>query len=346
MQLNAVSVDLSKSVFQLSVTNTHGKIVDRKRLSRDQFQKWLGTHEPIRLVMEGCATCHYWGRVAEGFGHEAKILHPKYVKAYVRRNKTDAADADALIRADRDQELFAVAVKSEAQQAMQGLHCIRERWVRTRTACINEVRGLFGEFGIVLAAGVSGFAAKAMSRIGELPSLLQASIDAVVEEILSLNARIKQIDHQLKALACTEPTAQALMEVPGVGVNIATATLGRVPNMHAFKRGRSFGSWMGLTAKEHSSGHKRRLGSITKAGDTRLRVLYIHGARSALLAAKRKQAKEKPLTALEVWAIETEARVGHNKAAVALANKMARIIWVICTRGERFDGNYKLKFEN
>lgn len=346
MQFNAVSVDLSKTVFQLSLTNAVGKIIDRKRLSRSQFHKFLATHEPVRLIIEGCATCHYWGRVAQGFGHEVKILHPKYVKAYVRRNKTDAADADALIRADRDQELFAVAVKSEAQQAMQGLHRIRDRWVKARTACINEVRGLFGEFGVVVAPGACGIAAKVMARVGELPTLIHASIEAVVDEIQSLNLRLKVIDRELKAIAMTDPVAQALMAVPGIGVNIATATISRVPNMHAFRRGRSFASWMGLTAKEHSSGHKRRLGSITKAGDTRLRVLYIHGGRSALLAAKRKQANGKPLSALESWVVETEARVGHNKATVALANKMARIAWAISTRGTKFNGDHKLQFQN
>lgn len=345
MQLNAVSVDLSKSVFQLSLTNDIGKIVDRKRLSRSQFEKWLHKSKPIRLVMEGCATSHYWGRVALRLGHDVKILHASYVSPYVRRNKTDASDADALIRADADHDLFPIALKSEDQQALQLLQTIRSRWVKTRTACFNEVRGLFAEFGVVLPKGCGDFAANVMTELSRIPKLLHDSVEAIVDEILLLNRRIKELDKQLQHCVQADEIAQRILTVPGVGPQIAVGTLSRVPNMHAFKRGRSFSCWMGLTAKEHSSGQRRKLGSITKAGDPELRVFYIHGGRSALLAARRKQSAEKELTALEVWALETEDRIGHNKATVALANKMARIAWAIYTQGTTFDGNHALNYK-
>lgn len=344
MQLNAVSVDLSKSVFQLSITNGVGKIVDRKRLSRTQFEKWLCKSDPVRLVMEGCATCHYWGRVARELGHDVKILHANYVRPYVRRNKTDASDADALIRADADHDLFPIGIKSEAQQALQLLQSIRSRWVKTRTASINEIRGVFAEFGVILSKGCGGFAGKVMAEMSRLPQLLHHAVEAVVDEILELNERIKEIDRQLKACVQQDETAKRLLTVPGVGPQVAVGTISRVPNMHAFKRGRSFSSWMGLTAREHSSGNRRKLGSITKAGDPELRVLYIHGARSALLAAKRKRASEMELSALESWALETETRAGHNKATVALANKMARIVWALYTKGTEFNGDYSLQY--
>ncbi len=346
MQLNAVSVDLSKTVFQLSITNRAGKISDRRRLNRSEFQEYLKTSEPIRLVMEGCATCHHWGRVALGQGHEVKILHPRYVKPYVRRSKTDAGDADALIRADRDKELFAVAVKSEAQQALQSLHTIRTRWVKSRTGCMNELRSLFCEFGIVLPRGCRDFAGQVMATIDQLPQVMHKTVIGIVEELLSVSERVKALDVQLKEIAKTDVTTQSLMTVPGVGVMIATATVSRVPDIKAFRRGRSFSSWLGLTAREHSSGQKRKLGRITKAGDTQLRVLYIHGGRSVILAVKRKFTGDKPLSAFERWVLETERRIGHNKAAVAVANKMARMVWALSVRGGEFDGDHQLKFDS
>ena len=340
MQLNPVSVDLSKSVFQLSIADSAHNIKRRRRLSRPQFHKWLATSEPVHLVMEACATSNYWGRTARELGHDVKLLHPKYVTPYVRRNKTDAADADALIRADLDSELKPVPIKSEHQQAIQGLHRVRQQWVGTRTKRINNVRALMAEYGIALPCGVSRIEQRLSECLDRIPPLLAQALTALIEEIGQLRIRIADIDNQLKQLAKSDPTIERLTTLPGVAHITATALVGRVGDIHAFPRARSFASWLGLTPGEHSSGKKRRLGSITRAGDSYLRVLLIHGARSAILAAARKVRRGHRLTTVETWALELAVRAGHNKAAVAMANKMARALWAMWTREQDYAPRY------
>ena len=340
MQLNPVSVDLSKSVFQLSIADNAHNILKRERLSRPQFHKWLAKSEPVHLVMEACATSNYWGRTARELGHDVKLLHPRYVTPYVRRNKTDAADADALIRADLDSELKPVPVKSEHQQAIQGLHRVRQQWIGTRTARINTVRALMAEYGVSLPRGISRIEQRLNDHLDKIPPLLANALTALIKEISQLRTRIDDIDSQLKQLVTKDPKAQRLTTMPGVAHITATALVGRVADIHAFPRARSFASWLGLTPGEHSSGQKRRLGSITRAGDSYLRVLLIHGARSALLGAARKMRRGQRLTTLEAWGLDLAIRAGHNKAAVGMANKMARTLWAIWTREEDFKPKY------
>lgn len=342
MKLNLVGVDLSKSVFQLSITDRNRRIVSRKRLSRSQFHRWLVTTESMHLVMEACGTSHYWGRTALALGHQVTLLHAKYVKPYVRRNKTDAADADALIQAIQDHDLKPIPVKSEAHQALQSIHRIREQWKSARVARLNAARSLLAEFGLILPERVS--TARLREAAEKTPPLLQPTLGALIDEIDVLSARRKEVDNILKAFATHDGKCQWLMQVSGVGIITATAAVARVPNIHAFPRGKSFASWLGITCREYSSGSTRRLGPISKNGDCYLRTLIIHGARSALLAAKRKAKSKRTLTRIEQWAINTEYRVGHNKATVALANKMARIMWAVWTRKEPFNGNDALRF--
>ena len=344
MAIVVVGVDLSKSVFQLSLADAKHHVVDRKRLSRAQFHRFLAQTVPVRLVMEACGTSHYWGRTAQYFGHEVKLLHAKYVKAYVRRTKTDAADADALILADRDKSLHPIPVKSEELQALQGLHRIREQWKRARTARISEARALLAEFGISIPKGARGVGKQLTAGSEYSPILMQPALQDLTQEIDDLAQRIKRIDHALAAYADTNPEAQVLLGIQGVGVIVATAFVARVPSIHVFNRGRSFACWLGLTCREYSSGQTRHLGRITKQGDRYLRMMLIHGARAALMAARRKAANDRRLTRLETWAVNTQARIGHNKATVALANKMARIIWAVWTRHETFNGDDALRF--
>jgi len=343
MTITVAGVDLSKSVFQLSLADSKQHVVERKRLSRRQFHRFLSQSKPIRLVMEGCGTSHYWGRTAQSFGHEVKMLHAKYTKAYVRRSKTDAADADALILADNDSSLHPIPVKSEELQALQSLHRIREQWNTARVARLCEAYALLGEFGINVTTG-RGIERRLTAGVEQVPVLLQSTLWELITEIAELKQRIKHVDAVLESYAKTNADVQALLTIQGVGVTIATAMVARVPNVHAFKRGRAFASWLGITSREYSSGATRRLGRITKQGDSYLRMMIIHGARAALMAARRKAAHGKALTKLETWAVTTQSRIGFNKATVALANKMARIIWAVWTRHEGFDGNYSLQF--
>jgi transposase len=337
MNATTIGVDLSKSVFQLSLSNSAGRVVDRKRLSRAQYERFLAQQPAAEIVMEACATAHHWARTAREHGHDACLLHAQYVRPYVRRNKTDSADADALVRARRDPELKPVAVKSVDQQALQGLHRIRQQWIATRRQRINLARACLAEFGVSLPAGTTGIIRRLHEVVDRVPATLVAALTPILDEIGVLEERTKQLDRQLTLIAKAHPDVQRLLTIPGVGVIIATAMVGSVADIHRFQRARPFAAWLGLTPREHSSGQTRHLGRISKQGDAYLRMLLTHGARSALLLAHRQASKgEHTLTSLQRWVLELEQRTNHNKATIALANKMARIIWVTWTQQQTY----------
>jgi transposase len=223
------------------------------------------------------------------------------------------------------------------QQAMQSVHRIRQQLIDTRKQRINLARSLFAEFGVPLPKGTKDIVARFRANQASLPGLLNQALSPVLEEISDLKARVDALDQQLKQFAADHPLVQQLMTIPGVGVTTATALFGSVPDIHQFRRGRQFSAWLGLTPREFSSGNKRVLGRISKRGDKYLRMLLIHGARAALLAAHRKRSGDKPLTRLERWATDLQQQRHHNIATVALANKMARIIWAVWTRGETYN---------
>lgn len=344
MKSTTIGIDLAKSVFQVSTADASQRIVKRQRLTRSQFERLIATAPAARLVMEGCSSAHHWGRMALRHGHQVSLLHPLYVRPYVRRNKTDAADADALVRASADPELKPIAVKSVHQQALQSLHRIRAQWQRSRVSRINEARALLAEFGVVLPRGTRDIGARLHAVMDELPELMQFTFAELIAEIGETQQRIKRLDHLLRQLLEHDPDGQRLTAIAGIGVTIASAALGRVNDIHAFKRGRAFASWLGLTPREYSSGNHRTLGRISRRGDCYLRMLLIHGARAALLAAKRARLRGQNLTELQRWALETDARCGHNKATVALANKMARIMWAVWTRQSAFNGDHARRY--
>jgi transposase len=268
----------------------------------------------------------------------------RYVRAYVRRNKTDAADADALVRASRDRDLRPIAIKSEYQQALQRLHRIRAQWQSSRVARINEARDLLAESGIVLPRGSADIGRRLHDVIEQLPELLQFTLAELISEIAEYQDKLKRLDKKLKKQVEQDPIGQQLLANPSIGPTIASAALGRVSNIHAFRRGRTFASWLGITPREYSSGSTRRLGRISRQGDAYLRMLLIHGARSALLAAKRARSRQQILTELQRWVLATEARIGHNKTSVALANKMARILWAVWTKNIAFNGDHARRY--
>lgn len=342
MELNPVSVDLAKSVFQLSFANNRYRITDRKRLSRRQMHRFVITHEPVHLIMEACATSHYWGRLAQHHGHQVTLLHANYVRPYVRRNKTDSADADALLQAVQDHELKPVPVKSENHQALQSVHRVREQYKSTRVTYLNLVRALLAEFGIALPKGTGE--ARMREQVDAVPEMMRSALTDALDHAEQLKQQIKAIDRALSCYAAADPICQQLLPISAIGVTTATALVARVPDIHVFRQGRSFANWLGITAREYSSGGTRRLGGITKRGDTYLRTLLVHCGRSGLLMVRRKVAKDQPLTRLERWAYQTEQRVGHNKAAVAFANKLARVIWAVWSHNRVFDGNDANRF--
>ena len=332
MNATTVAVDLAKSVFQLAVADSHWKIVETHRLTRTQFERWFANRSVGRVVMEACGSAHHWARWLNGLGIEVLLLPPAYVRAYVKRNKTDAADAAALLEACRASDIQPVRVKSVEQQALQGLHRTRSLWMGTRTSRINALRGFCREFGIVLSQG-SRVGVEQMSRVladphSAVPELIRGTMRLLVEEIRLLEQRIGELERTLAQVARQSPACTTLLSIPGVGLLTATAMVAATSgNVAHFKSARHFASWLGLTPKEYSSGSTRHLGRISKRGDRYLRMLLTHGARSVLRASVVARQAGRPLDGLREWAGAVQGRTNHNKAACALANKLARICY-------------------
>jgi transposase len=339
---NLIGVDLAKSVFQLAIADHQFHITGTKRLSRSQFYQYFFKHTPITVVMETCGTAHYWARTLGEMGHQVILLPAQYVKPYVRRNKNDRNDACALIEAVRNREIRPVPVKTEYQQAIQALHRLRHQYVRTRTSRINTLRAMLREFGVVVPMGPKAAIQTTTEAIDTLHELMRPSVIAVLEELRQLQLRITELEKQLKQVAKDDIVIQRFLQINGVGLLSATAMRAAVQSPDQFKNGRQLAAWLGLTPREYSSGNQRYLGRISKRGDKYLRMLLVHGARSVLARIKSpKRDQNEPISRLQQWALQLEQRVGHNKAAVALANKMARIMWASWMHERDFSGNYQ-----
>ena len=342
MNATTVAVDLAKSVFQLAVADSHWKIVETQRLTRTQFERWFVNRQVGLVVMEACGSAHHWARWLNGMDIEVKLLPAAYVRAYVKRNKTDAADAMALLDAARASDMRPVKVKSVEQQALQGLHRIRSLWMGTRTSRINALRGFCREFGIAISLG-SRVGIEQISRVladphAAVPELIRGMMKLLIEEIRLLEARIGQIERELSVVAKHNVACTTLLSIPGVGLLTATAMVAATSgNVAHFRSARHFASWLGLTPKEHSSGSTRHMGRISKRGDRYLRMLLTHGARSVLRVTTVAERAGRPVEGLRQWARAVQGRTNHNKAACALANKMARICYATLRDGVSYD---------
>ena len=343
MNTTTVAVDLAKSVFQLAVADSTWRVAEQHRLTRSQFERWFINRSVSLVIMEACGSAHHWARQLNALGIDVKLLPPSYVRAYVKRNKTDAADARALLEAARCADIAPVKIKSVEQQALQGLHRTRSLWMGTRTSRINALRGFCLEFGISIATG-SRIGIEQMSRVladpdSAVPTIIRTAMTFLVEEIRLLEVRINQIERELTVLAKQSPACTTLLSIPGVGLLTATAMVAATSGSVAhFKDARHFSSWFGLTPKEHSSGSNRRLGRISKRGDRYLRMLLTHGARSILRAAAVAHAAGKQIDGLRQWALGVQLRSNHNKATCALANKLARICYATLRDCEPYTG--------
>ncbi len=330
--------DVGKSVLEVAGSDRPGRVRERHRLSRSQFSRFVSERRPATVLMEACGTAHFWGRHAQASGHRVVLLPPHAVRPYVPRNKTDRADVNGLLEASRNERIRPVPVKSIAQQTLGALHRLRSTWQATRTARINTVRGLLREFGITIPVGSNQVVPRVRQLLGDpetAPDLLDALRPALMEavsEIRELEVRIRTVEKQINALAVQTPVVGRLRTIPGVGLLTSTALFAFVGEVQRFPSGRHFSSYLGLTPRESSSGLHRRLGAISKRGDTYLRMLLIHGARAVLFHAKKQRCPGH----LQMWALRLEAQRGHNKAAVALANKLARIVWAVWTTGSDF----------
>jgi transposase len=347
MNTTTVAVDLAKSVFQLAVTDASWKVLETHRLTRSQFERWFINRDVSMVIMEACGSAHHWARWLNSLGIEVKLLPAQYIRAYVKRNKTDAADAAALLEAARASDIRPVRVKSIEQQALQGMHRIRSLWMGTRTSRINALRGFCREFGIAIPVGART-GVEVISRVladpaTAVPELIRGTARPLVEEIRLLEARVAQLERELAALAKHSSACTTLLSIPGIGLLTATAMVAATSgDVSHFKDARHFASWFGLTPKEYSSGSSRYLGRISKRGDRYLRMLLTHGARSVLRAAKVAEGAGREVCGVRRWALDVQGRTNHNKAACALANKLARICYAALRDKQPFGESERL----
>lgn len=336
MKDTTISVDVAKSVFEIAVSHQPGHVAECHRLPRAKFATFFSARPHATVVMEACGMAHHWGRELQAQGHRVVLLPPHTVRPYVTRNKTDRADAKGILEAFCNQAIHPVPIKSLSQQALAALHRLRSRWMETRTSRLNTIRGALREFGVAIPIGsrqvVPAVWAVLEDADSGVPEALRPALAETCKEIRELEARIASVELQLKALAAETPGVDRLRSIPGIGLLSSTAVVAIVGDMARFHSGRHFASFVGITPRESSTGLRRRLGAISKRGDSYLRMLLIHGARSVLCHAKKTETHDR----LRAWALERERSCGHNKAAVAVANKLARIIWAVWTHGTTY----------
>jgi transposase len=334
MQVTTLGIDLAKNVFQLHGCDASGRAVLRKQLVRRQVLSFVANLPRCVVAMEACATAHYWAREIEKLGHQVRLIGPKFVKPYVKANKNDASDAEAICEAAGRPSMRFVAVKSAAQQDVQAVHRVRHQLVKMRTALVNQVRGLLAEYGVVISQGV-GHLRRALPLILEdhdngLSGVIRELVGEISERLKFIEDRLRQYDLPIQRLYRQDERCQRLAEVEGIGPLVATALVAAVGNASEFKSGRELAAYLGLVPRHRASGGHTTLLGISKRGDRYLRTLLVHGARSALRTIEGKRA------ARSVWAARLKLRRGTNVAAVALANKNARVLWALLTKGESY----------
>jgi transposase len=339
--ITTIGIDLAKQVFQVHGVNARGKVVLKKAIRRQQMFAFFAGLPPCLIGLEACGSAHYWARSLTQFGHTVKLMAPQFVKPYVKTNKNDQADAEAICEAVIRPNMRFVPVKTVAQQTVLSLHRVRQSFVKARTAQSNQLRGLLAEFGLVIPPGISQ-----LPRT--LPGLLEDADNGLPDSMRDLLARlwahfkqlhqhVLELEAQIKAWHRQSPASQKLAQVPGIGPLTATALVASIGNARDFRNGRQLAAWLGLVPKQHSTGGKPVLLGISKRGDRYLRTLLIHGARAALLAAQR-HADKAPL-----WLMRLQQRRHHNIVAVALANKNARIVWALLAHDRCYEADYVSK---
>lgn len=327
-----IAIDLAKNVFQLCGINSHNKVTMSKRLKRSELTEFMAQQETTEVVMEACYSSHYWARQFVDMGHEVKLLPAQHVTPFVRGNKSDRNDALAIAEAAQRPNIRPVPVKSIEQQDIQALHRMRDRYVRHRTGLMNQMRGLVSEYGIIAPQGHKAFCTL-LRELSEpehraLTPLFKGQVKQVCDEYYHLSERIEEINTRLARLAQQQALCNILMSIPGIGVINATALYSAIGNASQFNTARELAVWLGLTPRQSGSGDKQTSGGITKRGNRYLRKQLVHGARAYLSRCKKRD------DALSQWANQLIARRGMNKASVAMANRMARLAWVLLQRGE------------
>jgi transposase len=331
-EVSTIGLDLAKNVFQVHGIDATGKVLVRRQLRRGEVLSFFGRLQPCLIGMEACATAHYWGRELIQLGHTVKLMPPAYVKPYVKRGKTDAADAEAIAEAVTRPTMRFVAVKSMDQQAILMLHKVRDLLVRQRTMLINALRGHLAEFGVVTARGPAGVKAAIVelhAMQDSLPPLAGMAFHRLIGRLESIGDEIRKVERAIVAWCRHHDASRRLMTIPGIGPITASAIAAAVPDASLFRSGRQFAAWLGLTPRAHSSGGKERLGGISKQGDGYIRRLLVTGATAVIRMARQGNPSK-------VWAARLLERKPARLVSVALANKTARIAWAVLTRNQSY----------
>ena len=336
-EVSTIGLDLAKSVFQVHGVDTCGKVVIVRQLRRSEVLKFFAKLPACLIGMEACATAHFWARELSALGHRVRMMPANYVKPYVKRSKTDAADAAAICEAVTRPSMRFVAAKSSEQQANLMFHRTRDMLVKTRTGLVNALRGHLAEFGIVAAVGlpkVKDLVAVVMNESdNRLPPMARTALTSVVAQLESLQAEINKLERMIVARHRSDPASLRLASIPGIGPIIASALVATIADPKAFKSGRDLAAWIGLVPRQNSSGGKEKSGGISKQGDRYLRSLLVVGATAVLRHLKQKNRPE------AVWLNALLARRPFKVVAIALANKMARVAWALMTKGGVYRGS-------
>ena len=333
MEISTIGLDLAKSVFQVHGVDREGGVAVQRRLKRAEVERFFARLGPTLIGIEACGSAHYWGRVLQAQGHDVRLMPPNYVKPYVRRNKTDARDAEAICEAVTRPTMRFVPVKSAAMQAGRGMHRVRDLLVRQRSQIGNCLRGLAAEFGLVAREGQAGLASL-RERIAAddvpIPEPLREALAGLARQWTTLDDSVGELDRRIAGAAQADPTARRLMGIPGIGPITAHALVSSVPDAKLFGSGRDFAAWLGLTPRQASSGTRQRSGAISRAGDGTLRRLLVLGA-ATLVRHARSRPQSRP------WLTGLLGRRPVKVAVVAQAAKTARIVWALMARGDTYE---------
>ena len=338
MKITTVGIDLAKQVFQVHGVDERGKAVLKKQLKRDQMLPFFANFQCCLIGMEACGSAHFWARKLEALGHTVKLMAPQFVKPYVKTNKNDAADAEAICEAVSRPTMRFVPIKTAEQQAILALHRARQGFVKARTAQANQIRGLLAEYGLAIPQGISHIA-KRLPEILEdgengLPGIFRQLIDRLGMHLKELDRQVDELEAQIHIWHRESTASRKLAAIPGIGPITASAMVASVGNAKNFENGRQLAAWLGLVPRQHSSGGKQTLLGISKRGDSYLRTLLIHGARAVIRVSEHKTNQGRG------WLADVIGRRNKNVAAVALANKNARTIWALLAYERNYESNY------
>ena len=341
--VTSLAIDLAKNVFQLHGTDVKGKAILKNKISRAKLLEFMTNLPPCNVFMEACGSSNYWGRKFESCGHKVKLIHPRYVKPYVKRNKNDANDAAGIAAAARDPDMRFCNVKTEDQQDIQSIHRIRSLLIQQRTALVNQIRGLLAEYGIIAAKEIINMRKMLVDVLGNNPNNMSALMLTCIAELKTtlgeFDKKIDSCDSKIEELFVDNDACKRLEKIPGIGILGATILASVLGNGSSFKNGRHFAAFLGLVPKQHSSGGKEVILGISKGGDTYIRTLLIQGAKSVLRWVDKKEVLKNDK--LRTWLKNLKARTHGNIAAVALANKIARISWAVVSENTGYSSNYK-----